>query len=150
MCFGKGSHDRAFTRQRRCRGQCESKLSRCRSLRTSVTSVLKEEIEDRISGRPRKTVVDAIDAFHAQHNSNTVETNRKYKRIPNYLLQFCNKESIHFVDRIDVDPMDRYALWRAKGGWAWIKEIEHPSRETLTVACALTRSRERRKIAKRV
>ncbi|HLG99486.1 MAG TPA: tyrosine-type recombinase/integrase [Bryobacteraceae bacterium] len=69
-------------------------------------------------------MVDAVNAFHGLHNSHTVETKRKYKRILNYLLEFCNKESIHFGDRIDVEAMDRYALWRAKGGWAWIKEIE--------------------------
>ena len=82
------------------------------------------EIEDRISGRPRKTVVDAVAAFHAQHDGNGVETKRKYKRILNFLIDFCNQKSIHYLDSIHVETMDRYALWRAKGGWAWIKEIE--------------------------
>ena len=82
------------------------------------------EIEDRVSGRPRKSVVDAVASFHAQHDGNTVETKRKYKRILKYLTDFCEKQSIHYVDAIHVEAMDRYALWRAKDGWAWIKEIE--------------------------
>ena len=82
------------------------------------------EIEDRLSGRPRKTVVDAVAAFHAQHAGNGAETKRKYKRILNFLVGFCAKESIHYIDSVYVEAMDRYALWRAKGGWAWIKEIE--------------------------
>jgi integrase len=65
-----------------------------------------------------------VAAFHAQHDSNTVETKRKYNRILSCLIDFCEKESIHYVDAVHVEAMDRYALWRAKGGWAWIKEIE--------------------------
>lgn len=82
------------------------------------------EIEDRVSGRPRKSIVDAVAAFHAQHEGNSVETKRKYKRLLKLLADFCTNESIHYLDRIDVEAMDRYALWRAKDGWAWIKEIE--------------------------
>ena len=63
-------------------------------------------------------------AFHAQHEGNGIETKRKYKRILNYLIDFCNSDSIHYVDRVNVEAMDRYALWRVKDGWAWIKEIE--------------------------
>src|SRR5271154_3043832 len=40
------------------------------------------------------------------------------------LLIFCTKQSIHYIGRVDIEAMDRYARWRAKDGWAWIKEIE--------------------------
>ena len=69
-------------------------------------------------------MVDAVVAFHAQHEGNGAETKRKYKRILNFLIDFCNKESIRYVDAVHVEAMDQYALWRSKGGWAWIKEIE--------------------------
>jgi len=82
------------------------------------------EMEDRASGRPRKTIPDAIQAFHVRHEQNQPETKRKYTRILNYLGEFCGSESIHFVERVNVETMDRYANWRSKGGWAWIKEIE--------------------------
>jgi site-specific recombinase XerD len=82
------------------------------------------EIEDRVSGRPRKTVADAVEVFHAQHEQNQPETKRKYKRILNYLVEFCTSESTSYIDRVNVETMDRYARWREKGGWAWIKEIE--------------------------
>jgi site-specific recombinase XerD len=82
------------------------------------------EIEDRISGKPRKTVADAVTAFHAQHAGKASETKRKYKRILGFLGEFCNKASIHYLDQVNVETMDRYTLWRAKEGWAWIKEVE--------------------------
>ena len=82
------------------------------------------ELEDRISGKPRKTVVDAVSAFHAQHETNRPETKRKYKRILDYLKEFCAKEGVTFVDSANVETMDRYAAWRGTAGWAWIKEIE--------------------------
>jgi site-specific recombinase XerD len=82
------------------------------------------EIEDRLSGRPRKCITDAVEAFQAHHEGNSSETKRKYKRILNLVIGFCNNQSIHYVDRVDIETMDRYARWRAKEGWAWIKEIE--------------------------
>ena len=63
-------------------------------------------------------------SLHAHHDGNQCETKRKYKRILSYLADFCTKESVHYVDSVNVETMDRYARWRAKGGWAWIKEIE--------------------------
>jgi site-specific recombinase XerD len=82
------------------------------------------EIQDRVSGRPRKAIPEAVVAFHAHHDGNQCETKRKYKRILSYLADFCTKESVHYVDSVNVEMMDRYARWRGKGGWAWIKEIE--------------------------
>jgi site-specific recombinase XerD len=82
------------------------------------------EIEDRVSGKPRKTISDAVSAFQAQHQGKASETKRKYKRILGFLAQFCTSASIHYLDRVNVETMDRYTLWRAKGGWAWIKEVE--------------------------
>jgi site-specific recombinase XerD len=82
------------------------------------------EIEDRVSGKPRKTICDAITAFGAQHEGKASETKRKYKRILALLDGFCADASIRYLDQINVETMDRYSSWRAKGGWAWIKEVE--------------------------
>jgi site-specific recombinase XerD len=82
------------------------------------------ELEDRRSGKPRKTIAAAVEDFHAQHAGDQPETKRKYKRILRYLTEFCDNASLTYVDQADVEPMDRYALWRAKDGWAWLKEIE--------------------------
>ena len=82
------------------------------------------ELDDRISGKPRKTVTDAIDAFHAQHEGKALETKRKYKRILQVWSDFCGDSSITYLDQVNVETMDRYTLRRAKTGWAWVKEVE--------------------------
>jgi len=82
------------------------------------------ELEDRRSGVARKSIGDAIDAFHGQHAANALETQRKYRRILENLKEFCATEGIKYVDRVDAEAMDRYATWRRKIKWTWIKEIE--------------------------
>ncbi len=82
------------------------------------------EIEDRISGKPRKTIADAVSAFLVQHEGKAPETKRKYKRILVLFGDFCANASIHYLDQVNVEAMDRYTLWRAKAGWAWVKEVE--------------------------
>jgi len=68
--------------------------------------------------------VAAVEAFHAQHQGDQPETKRKYKRLLGYLAEFCKTSAIGYVDRVTVEALDRYTLWRAKERWAWIKEIE--------------------------
>jgi integrase len=82
------------------------------------------EMEDRISGKPRKTIPDAVIAFHAQHESKAPETKRKYQRILQVFSDFCTTSSMTYVDQVNVETMDRYTLLRARGGWAWVKEVE--------------------------
>ena len=82
------------------------------------------EIEDRASGRPRKSIPESIAAFHAQHHADQSETKRKYKRILGFFGGFCTQAEIHFVDRVRVEDLDRYALWRNKENWTWVKEVE--------------------------
>jgi site-specific recombinase XerD len=82
------------------------------------------EIEEEALGRPRKTLSDAIDAFHTQHAKRASETRRKHRRVLGYLSEYCTRESIRFVDQITVETMDGYAIWRDKINWTWIKEIE--------------------------
>lgn len=82
------------------------------------------EIEDRISGKPRKTVSDAVSAFQTQHEGKAPETKRKYKRILGFFGAFCADASISYLDQVNVESMDRYTLRRAKTGWAWVKEVE--------------------------
>ncbi len=82
------------------------------------------EIEDRISGKPRKTIADAVSSFQVQHQGKASETKRKYKRLLGFLLDFCANTSINYLDQVNVETMDRYTLWRGKTGWAWIKEVE--------------------------
>ena len=81
-------------------------------------------MEDRIAGKPRKTIADAVTAFQAQHEGKADETKRKYKRIAGFFLSFCAAASIQYSDQVSVEAMDRYTIWRAKAGWAWIKEVE--------------------------
>jgi site-specific recombinase XerD len=82
------------------------------------------EIEDRASGRPRKSIAEAIEAFHAQHHADKSETKRKYMRILDFFSHFCTQAEIHYVDRVRLEDMDRYALWRDKENWTWVKEVE--------------------------
>ena len=79
------------------------------------------EMEEEALGRPRKTLSDAIDAFHIQHVKRASETQRKYRRVLRYLNEYCTAESIRFVDQITVETMDGYAIWRDKINWTWIK-----------------------------
>lgn len=82
------------------------------------------EIEDRMSGKPRKPVADAVRAFHAHHEGNGDETKRKYKRVLGYFLDLCTTSFIANVDQVGVEAMDRHASRRAKDSWGWVKEIE--------------------------
>ena len=58
------------------------------------------------------------------HRDNAPETQRKYHRILRKLAEFCGRQSIGYIDAIDVETMDRYATWRQSANWTWIKEIE--------------------------
>lgn len=82
------------------------------------------EIEDRTSGKPRKGLAEAVEAFHAQPRELASETRRKYKRTLKFLNEFCENESVRYVDRVGIEVLDRYASWRNKTNWTWIKEIE--------------------------
>jgi site-specific recombinase XerD len=82
------------------------------------------EMDEEAVGRPRKTLGDAINAFHAQHAEHAQETKRKYKRVLAYLAEYCGSQQLRYVDQIIVEGMDGYALWRSKTNWTWIKEIE--------------------------
>jgi site-specific recombinase XerD len=118
----------------RCRGHCPVRvcgIAEGRRVRVSLkTRDLQRaarrlaELEDRQSGKPRKTVADAVEAFHAQHMDNASETKRKYRRILSLFGDFCASHSVLYLDQVNVEAMDRYALWRSKTNWTWIKEIE--------------------------
>jgi site-specific recombinase XerD len=82
------------------------------------------EMEQESLGRPRKTLNDAVEAFQAQHAEHAPETQRKYKRVLNYLNDYCAREPLRYVDQVNVESLDGYALWRNKENWTWIKEIE--------------------------
>src|SRR5579864_8897715 len=75
------------------------------------------EMEDRISGKPRKTIPEAVIAFHAQNENKAPETKRKYKRILQVFSDFCGNAATSYVDQVNVETMDRYTLSRAKDGW---------------------------------
>jgi site-specific recombinase XerD len=82
------------------------------------------EMQEETYARPRKPLPEAIESFHAQHAGNRDETKRKYRRVLTYLIQYCGQESLRYVDQVNVETMDGYALWRNKENWTWIKEIE--------------------------
>ena len=81
------------------------------------------EIEDRLSGKPRKTIIDAVKAFQMQHEQKADETRRRYKRLLHYFTDFCAKDSLVYLDQIDVEALDRYAVLRCKMR-SWIKDVE--------------------------
>src|SRR6266705_2168955 len=81
------------------------------------------EMEDRLSGKPRKPVSDAVKAFQAQHEQNADETKRRYKRLLRYFTAFCARDQLTCVDQVDVEAMDRYAPSRNKMK-SWTKDVE--------------------------
>jgi site-specific recombinase XerD len=81
------------------------------------------EIEDRASGKPRKAINDAVSAFLAQHEDNADETQRRYKRTLRYFTEFCKKDSLAYVDQLDVEALDRFAPSRNKMR-SWRKDVE--------------------------
>lgn len=80
-------------------------------------------MEDRVSGKPRKTITEAVVAFHAQHERNGDETKRRYKRLMRYFTEFCNASSLVYVDKVDVEAMDRYSPTRNQMK-SWTKDVE--------------------------
>jgi hypothetical protein len=84
------------------------------------------ELDDRIAGKPRKTIVDSVTAFHAQHEDKGGETKRKYKRILQFLSDCCSSGSIRYLDQVEVESMDRYTLWRARVGLGQGGQTSHP------------------------
>jgi site-specific recombinase XerD len=82
------------------------------------------EMEEAAIGRVRKTLTDAIEAFHAQHLEHAPETKRKYRRVLGFLDEYCKLQAIRFIDQVTVETLDGYSLWRNKINWTWIKEIE--------------------------
>jgi site-specific recombinase XerD len=80
-------------------------------------------MEDRLSGKPRKLILDAARAFEAQHEHNREETKRRYKRILRYFVEFCARTSLTYVDQVDVEAIDRYAPSRNKMK-SWTKDVE--------------------------
>ena len=81
------------------------------------------EIEDRSSGKPRKAISQAVIAFKAQHEENADETQRRYKRTMRYFTEFCESDSLAYVDQLDVEAMDRFAPSRNKMR-SWRKDVE--------------------------
>ena len=81
------------------------------------------EIEDRAAGKPRKMVTDAVSAFQAHHEDNADETKRRYKRTLRYFTEFCERESLAYLDKIDVESMDGFAASRNQLK-AWRKDVE--------------------------
>ncbi len=81
------------------------------------------EIEDRISGKPRKKIVDVVASFGDQHEGNADETKRRYKRILRFFTEFCAREALIYVDQINLEAMDLYAQSRNKNK-SWTKDVE--------------------------
>jgi integrase/recombinase XerC len=81
------------------------------------------EMEDRLSGKPRKTIIDAVNAFLGQHEKNGDETKRRYKRVLRYFIEFCRSYPLPYVDQADVEAMDGYAVTRNTLR-SWNKDVE--------------------------
>jgi integrase len=81
------------------------------------------EIEDRMSGKPRKKIVDAVASFRTQHEGNADEPKRRYKRILRLFTEFCSREAFTYVDQMNLEAMDRYAASR-NSIKSWTKDVE--------------------------
>jgi site-specific recombinase XerD len=82
------------------------------------------ELEERGESKPRKSITDAIAAFNAQHADRASGTQRKYKRILGFLNGYCESKDTKYIDKVNVEMLDGYALWRNKTNWTWVKEVE--------------------------
>jgi site-specific recombinase XerD len=118
-----------------CRGHCPLRIFGMlngkrvrRSLKTRdvrrATRVLGEMEDEGTLTRPRKALDDAIEAFMSQHAQQASETKRKYARVLKYLNEYSASKSVRYVDQMNAESLDGYALWRNKTNWTWIKEIE--------------------------
>ena len=118
----------------KCRGQCPLRVGgtadgpgrvrlslKTRDLQRAARKLT--EMEDRLSGKPRKPLRDALQAFQAQYEQNAEETKRRYRRLLQYFSDFCSTSSLIYVDQINVESLDRYALERGKL-MSWIKDVE--------------------------
>jgi integrase len=73
---------------------------------------------------PRKSVAQAIDAFHTQRGYTASETQKKYRRVLGYLANYCQKAGVSTVDGITLETvLDTYALDRATDNWTWLNEV---------------------------
>jgi site-specific recombinase XerD len=85
-------------------------------------------MEDRLSGKPRKPLEAAVRAFltpyDKKHEETPTDTKRKYTRILTTFGDLCARESLTYVDQVDVVAMDRYSALRFREGWGWIKEVD--------------------------
>jgi hypothetical protein len=118
----------------KCRGSCLLRVCGTRADGKRIRLSLKTrdlqraarrltEIEDRMSGKPRKPILDAVDSFKVQHEGNGAETKRRYGRLLRYFTDFCDRDSLTYVDQVDVEAMDRYAPSRNKMK-SWTKDVE--------------------------
>jgi integrase len=80
-------------------------------------------MEDRLSGKPRKKITEAVASFRAQHEGNADETKRRYKRILRFFTEFCARETLTYVDQINLEAMDLYAQSR-NNIKSWTKDVE--------------------------
>jgi site-specific recombinase XerD len=74
--------------------------------------------------RPPTTLVEAIEAFHAQKSDKAPETKRKYKRVLTTLLSYCGNRALQHVEEITLEALDGYVLERRRATATWLKEIE--------------------------
>src|SRR5665213_1052556 len=81
------------------------------------------EMEDRLTGNPRKKMIEAVALFQAQHEGKADETKRRYNRTLNLFIEFCAREQITYVDQVTLETMDRYVMSR-KGIKTWTKDVE--------------------------
>lgn len=74
--------------------------------------------------KPRKTIIDASQAFVLKHSRAATETQRKYKRVLKFLAEYCARVDLEYLDDITVESLDGYVLERQNAKWTWLKEIE--------------------------
>ncbi|MGH9437935.1 MAG: tyrosine-type recombinase/integrase [Terriglobia bacterium] len=74
--------------------------------------------------RPRKLMVEAINAFQEQKADKAPETKRKYRRVLQVLATYCEQRQLRFVPDVTVEALDAYVIERRKLNATWLKEIE--------------------------
>ena len=117
-----------LTLQRRHSPKCPHRSKgpfhlKCNCLLRARASKRLSELDTSEPARPRKRVLEAVKAFEARHDSNSLETKRRYKRLLRYFTEFRASESLAYVDDITAEAGDRYEILRGHPK-SWVKDVE--------------------------
>jgi integrase/recombinase XerD len=123
----------------KCRGKCKLRAVgyddhgkrireslKTRDLARAATLLAKfiQNRQARPDGTPRKTITDAITAFHQHHSSKAAETKRKYRTVLKFFGCYCDRIGIQHVSDATLERLDGHVAERRKANLTWLKEVE--------------------------